>query len=306
MPVPEIQGSILVVRGDSVIVEVTAAGCTPLTRFQIASVSKQFTAAAVLLSAQRGRLSLDDRIARWVGGCPASWRDITLHHLLAHTSGLRHWRDHPMIDLAERVEPAELLDAFYRVAPLHPPGSGWYYSSPGYVLLAHAVQRAADRPYRDVLTDEIFTPLQMEHTFAGSPKDRSEVARGHDRDGSPVPSWELDVVGMGAGDIWSTTSDLLAWMDGLRSGRLLDERHRGLMLTEQASTGGGPHARGYGYGWFVGSVAGQVWFHHSGDNAGFRAFDACLPESDCRIVVLSNSDTTEPTVLDDLVEVALA
>jgi CubicO group peptidase (beta-lactamase class C family) len=72
------------------------------------------------------------------------------------------------------------------------------------------------------------------------------------------------------------------------------------MLTERASTGGQPDARGYGYGWFVGSVAGETWFHRSGENAGFRAFDACLPKSDRWIVVLSNSDATDPAVVSDL------
>jgi CubicO group peptidase (beta-lactamase class C family) len=210
-----------------------------------------------------------------------------------------------MIDLARRVTPADLLETFHQVPPLFAPGAGWHYSSPGYVLLAHVVQRAADEPYRDVLANAIFAPLRMEDTFAGSPGDRRHVARGLGRDGRPVPSWDLDVVGMGAGDIWSTTRDLLTWIDGLRSGRLLGDRYRGLMLTEQAPTGGGPDARGYGYGWFVGSRAGEAWFHHSGENAGFRAFDACLPESDRRIVVLSNSDATDPAVLRELLSAAL-
>jgi CubicO group peptidase (beta-lactamase class C family) len=225
--------------------------------------------------------------------------------LLAHPSGLGHWAAYPLIDLARYVEPAELLEAFHRVPPRFAAGAGWHYSSPGYVLLAHVVQRAADEPYRDVLTNAIFAPLQMGDTFAGSPGDRQDVAGGHDRNGTPVPSWELDVVGMGAGDIWSTTRDLVRWIDGLRSGRLLDERYRGLMLTEQASTGGGSDARGYGYGWFVGSVAGEMWFHHSGENAGFRAFDAVLPESNCRIAVLSNSEATDPAVVDELLTAAL-
>jgi CubicO group peptidase (beta-lactamase class C family) len=297
--------SVLLRRGDRTLVETVGEGCTPATRFQIASVSKQFTAAAVLLLAERGVLSPDDRIGRWLGGCPASWHDITLHHLLAHTSGLGHWDEYPMIDLTRRVRPAELRETFHRVPPLFRPGAGWHYSSPAYVLLAHVVQEAAGRSYRDFLADEIFAPLGLTGTFAGSPGDRTDIARGHDRHGQPIGSWELDVVNMGAGDIWSTPADLVTWIDGLRAGRLLGERNRTLMLGEQAPTGRGDDDRGYGYGWFVGTVSGHSWFHHSGDNAGFIAFDACLPDLDCRIAVLHNSDTYDPATITELLAVAL-
>jgi CubicO group peptidase (beta-lactamase class C family) len=77
------------------------------------------------------------------------------------------------------------------------------------------------------------------------------------------------------------------------------------MLSEQAPTGDSDDAHGYGYGWFVGSVGGHPWFHHSGDNPGFRAFDACVPALDCRIVVLSNSESTDATALTALLGVAL-
>jgi CubicO group peptidase (beta-lactamase class C family) len=292
-------------RGDRLLTESLSEGCTAATRFQIASVSKQFTAAAVLLLAERGLLSLDDRIGRRLGGCPPAWHDITLHHLLTHTSGLGHWDEHPMIDLARRVEPAELLATFHRVPPLFRPGAGWHYSSPAYVLLAHVVQEAAGLPYRDFLADEICKPLGLASTFAGSPGDRTDIAQGHDGDGTPIGSWDLDVVNVGAGDIWSTTADLLTWIDGLRAGRVLGERYRTLMLSAQAPTGRAGDSAGYGYGWFVGTVEGHPWFHHSGDNAGFIAFDACLPELDCRFVLLSNSGGYDPATIAGLLTVAL-
>ncbi|MBV1855231.1 beta-lactamase family protein [Catellatospora sp. NEAU-YM18] len=302
---PEVRGTLLAMKDDAVLADVVAAGHTSRTRFQIASVSKQFTAVAVLLLAQRGLLRLDNRVDRWIDDCPPSWDGITLHHLLAHTSGLGHWDEYPMIDLFRPVPPAELLAAFRQVEPMFAAGDGWHYSSPGYVLLAHVVARAADRPYRDVLAQEIFGPLGLADTFAGSPGDRPAVARGHGADGEPLPSYELDVVGMGAGDIWSTTGDLLRWLDGLRTGRLLDARHRDLMLTEHAATGQEPDSRGYGYGCFLGSFGDEAWFHHTGGNSGFRSFAACLPASNRRIVVLSDSEATNMAVLNELLTVAL-
>lgn len=147
------------------------------SRFQLASVSKQFTAAALLLLVEEGTLLLEDPISRWIDGCPKQWRDITLHHLLSHTSGLGHWDDYPMIDLGQRVEPSELLKTFHSVPLQFPPGAGWRYSSPAYVLLAQIVQRSADTPYRAFLADRIFDRLGLTQTFAGMPTARPNLAR---------------------------------------------------------------------------------------------------------------------------------
>lgn len=288
------RAEMLVRQGEDVIVEDVTD-----TRYQLASVSKQFTAAAVLLLAEDGMLHLDDPVGRWIDGCP-QWRDITLHHLLTHTSGLGHWDDYPMIDLARRVEPGELLKTFHREPLRYRPGAGWSYSSPGYVLLAHVVERAADTPYRVFLADRIFDRLGLTSTFAGAPAGRPNLARGHDAAGNPLPTWELDVVGMGAGDVWSTATDLLAWLDALQDGRLLSEPYRALMLTERARTGKGPDDSGYGYGVFVGELNGRRWWHHSGHNAGFKAFAGNIPESGRRIVVLSNTEATNASTIEPL------
>lgn len=290
-----VRTEILVRLGDEFLVDDTTN-----TRYQLASVSKQFTAAAVLLLAADGALGLDDTIGRRLDGCPGAWRDITLHHLLTHTSGLGHWHDYPMIDLAERVEPGELLETFHRVPLRYPPGHGWSYSSPAYVLLAHVVERAAGTPYRDFLADRIFGPLGMTRTFAGAPGDHADLAAGHDADGTPVPTWELDVVGMGAGDVWSTAADMLTWLDALQDGQLLGEPYRTLMLTERVRTGKGPDASGYGYGVLTGEVDGRPWWHHDGENAGFTSFAGYFPAERRRIVMLRNIDTVDASFLKPL------
>ncbi len=299
-------GATLLQRGDVVLAESVAPGTTSRTRYQIASVSKQFTAAAVLLLAQRGALALDDPIGRRLGGCPPAWRDITLHHLLSNSSGLGHWDDYPLIDLHRRIEPDELLAAFRELPPLFAPGAGFHYSSPGFVLLARVVAETAGTAYQKALAELIFTPLGLADTFAGEPGDRADLAVGRDAAGEPVPPYELDVVAMGAGDIWSTTGDLLRWADALRGGQLLGERHRALMHTAHTPTGGGPDAAGYGYGLFTGTVGGTPWFHHDGGNAGFRSFLAWVPARDVRIVALSDSEATGAADLGPLLAAARA
>lgn len=120
------------------------AACTPDTRFQIASISKQFTAALVLLLVEERRVSLEDPVARWISHCPDSWRSVTLHHLPSHTSGIGHWFDYPEIGLSAPMKPDTLLSVFQSRPPLFPPGSRFAYSSPGYVLLAHVFSRSSN------------------------------------------------------------------------------------------------------------------------------------------------------------------
>ena len=112
---------------------------TPRTEFQIASVSKQFTAAAILLLQERGALSVQDRVCAWLPGCPEIWEPITVHHLLTHTSGIGHWRDFPDLSLFAPNTPEGVIETFRRGALTFSPGTGWSYSSPAYVFLARIV-----------------------------------------------------------------------------------------------------------------------------------------------------------------------
>lgn len=273
------------------------ADCTLGTRFQIASVSKQFTAAALLLLADRGVLSVDDAVHRWLDGCPASWNSITVHHLLTHTAGLVHWRHIPELDLATPIAAGEELRIFQDAPLLCAPGERYSYSSPGYVLLAWIVERAADQPYASFLAREIFGPLGMEATFAGNGAGKPGLAAGH-RAGLPVTSsFELDTVGMGAGDVWSTVGDLALWDQALASGEILADASRQAMLAVQASLDdddGLVRTEGYGYGWFIGCISGgRRVIYHPGDNAGFVAVNAWFPDEEVRLAVFSNEETTD-------------
>ncbi len=144
------------------------SACTLGTRFQIGSVSKQFTAAAVLSLADQGVLSVDDRVGRWIGGCPASWDALTVHHLLTHTAGLPHWWDISGLDPTVPLTAEDELRIFSDAPLLSAPGERFHYSSPGYVLLARIVERAAEQPYASFLATTIFEPFGMASTFAGS------------------------------------------------------------------------------------------------------------------------------------------
>lgn len=163
------------------------------------------------------------------------------------------------------------------------------------MLLAHIVERAGVEPYRQFLTRQILEPLGLHNTFAGSPGTRPDVATGH-AGAKATPSFELDVLGMGAGDIWSTTRDLLRWNRAMDTDALLGEASRRLMLTSHAATGLG-QLDGCGYGWQTGLIAGRRVHCHSGDNAGFKSFNAWFPELSAHVIVLSNNDETTPGAL---------
>lgn len=194
------------------------APCTTGTHFQIASISKQFTAAAVLTLVRDGQVAVGDKVARWFPRGPCGWEAITVHQLLTHTSGLGQWEDFPEIDVFAKTEDRQFLGAITSHPLLGAPGSHFYYSSPGYWLLAQIIEKAAQCPYPEFLTRSVLEPAGLTDTFAGSPGRRWAIASGHSDD-VPVPSYELDYTGKGAGDIYSTVGNLEQWNhSGTRTG----------------------------------------------------------------------------------------
>jgi CubicO group peptidase (beta-lactamase class C family) len=283
--------------------------CTQETRFQIASVSKQFTAAAVLLLASQSRLSLDDQVARWFGGCPEDWQPITIRHLLTHISGLGHLDDFPALDLYRPIEPADQLRIFQQRPLLSRPGSRYYYSSPGYTLLAWITEQVGGQPYASFLADRVFAPLGMLTASAGDPPGGTGMARGY-LAGEPVPSFELASIGVGAGDIWCTAADLLRWDQAVARDELLPATLREAMLTRHAPAGPRPERKGwsfagYGYGWLIGAIDGHRAYFHTGDNSGYLAVNAWLPDEQITLAVLSNDQSTDILqAATDLLELA--
>jgi CubicO group peptidase (beta-lactamase class C family) len=256
---------------------------TTRTAFQIASISKSFTAACVLLLVERGRLSLDGKLVSFVEAAPDAWRDITIRHLLTHTSGLVHWHEVPGHDHYRRVPRAELIARFAATPLLFEPGSSWSYSSPGFVLLAHIVETVSGAAYPAFLTAEVLEPLGLRHTRAEEPPAGIPAAQGS------RPSFDL-AVNVGTGDVWSTTGDLVRWPVALASFEALSEETRAEIVSDQVATTReleGLPPVGYGYGWFTTELAGERLVFHSGDNAGFVSLLVWAPEQDLRLALLA-------------------
>ncbi|MCX4679355.1 beta-lactamase family protein [Streptomyces sp. NBC_01433] len=293
-------GAVLMTRDGVVVHEVytgtdpaTGARRHPGTRFQIASLSKQFVAATALLLAEDGVLSLTDRLADGLPGCPPAWAALTLHHLLTHTSGLPHWDAVPEPGPHTSPSRGDTLARIMRLTLLSAPGDRWHYSSPGYVLAALMIEHAGARAYTDILRERILLPLRLNHTGTSS-----------HRAGAQSGTTDLSCL-PGTGDLWSTAHDLARWARVLEQSELLNPGSLRSMYTPHAI----PRtqyptpliATGYGYGVFLGTLAGHPAHFHHGDNPGHRSLLVRLPEQDTGIVVLTRDDDTDPcTTLPEL------
>ena len=295
-------GAAIVARAGSVALELAAgladaeagAMCTPQTRFQVASVSKQFVAAAVMLLAESGMVALGEPVDRWLPG--SQWRRVTLHHLLTHTSGIGHWGDAPGFDPAQPMYPDDRL-ALIEQAPLRTePGTRWHYSSPGYLLAGQIVARGSGRPYADFVTERILDPLELTSTTAGSVRSSAAIARGY-RDRALVPPWDLSEM-PGTGDICSTVGDVARVSAAVHSGSLLTgSSRRALRAVHTPLSGdqgsGDDWLTGYGYGLFIGKICGHAAYLQPGDVPGYKSFSAWLPEHAASIVILANNENVD-------------
>jgi CubicO group peptidase (beta-lactamase class C family) len=291
-----LHGAALVTVDGSVAVDVAGGPATSETRFPIASLGKQFAAVAALLLAERGALKLDQPVSHWLPGRPPRWREITLHHLLTHTSGMSHWQDAPGYVLADAIAIDERVPLLMGAEPHSRPGARWCYSSPGYLLAAHIIERAAGQDYASFLAEQVFAPAGLASTTTGRP-DGVAYARGH-RAGEALPEVVLPVLA-GTSDVWSTVGDLARWSGALHTGAVLGWESLMVLTGPLAPTGEEPVAgwsyagAHYGYGLYIGTVGGHRAYFHPGDVPGFVTFGAWLPDRRAGIVVLADDETVD-------------
>lgn len=269
---------------------------TPDTASQIASISKQLVAVVSLLLADRGVLRLDDPVAALLPEAPPQWQKVTLQQLMTHTSGLPHWSDRPGFDPSVAVAPERRLRHFLGVPLPDGAGATWQYSSPGYVVLGAAVERAARRRYADLARELIIDPLALAATTIGTTP-KGQIARGYRR-GQPVPPWDLASM-PGTGDVWSSALDVGAFLTALHDGGLLPPsaltilRNTNVPLGRGADRSAPVATTGYSLGHFIGSVNGRPARLHPGDNPGYQALAAWFPANGTAIVILSNDETDD-------------
>jgi CubicO group peptidase (beta-lactamase class C family) len=279
---------------------------TAETLFDVASISKQFTAAAILKLEMEGRLKVEDPLAKFFPEAPPDKAAITLHQLLTHTSGLRD----TFGDEYEAITRDELLHRAFASRLLVPPGRRYRYSNAGYSVLAAVLEVASGRAYGDYLRERLFTPAGMRHTgFRLPPADLGLLAKGYTAEGAwgtPLdhpwapdgPWWEL----RGNGGILSSTGDLYRWHRALAGDAVLAGAQRQKYVTPYVREGRSSHTD-YAYGWSIGkSPTGQREISHIGGNSAFESDFRRYVDDDVVIILSGNSVELSALAIGDHLE----
>ncbi len=291
-----ISGSVLIARGGQILVAQGYGPAnreydipnTPDTRFRLGSISKQFTAAAVMLLVERGLLSVDDPISRFYPDYPGG-DVITLQHLLTHTSGIPNFTTADT-GLGIYLYPHKIddvIDTFKDMPLQFKPGEKWAYTNSGYVLLAGVVEKATGIPFTDFLQDNIFSPLGMTGTgqdsYTSIIKNRADGYVSFGFDVNRVDYRDIPTM-TGAGSLYSTPMDLYLWDQALYTDKLLSKASRDKMFT--------PVTSNYGYGWFIEDRGGHKAISHRGEISGFIGSIDRYPDDSVVVIALFNFEST--------------
>lgn len=306
---PRFMGAVLVARGDTVLFRQVYGPAhvdrgEPLaldSQFLLASISKQFTAAAILKLQDDGKLKIGDPVCQWIQPCPAAWAPLKIHHLLSHTSGIPDLMARPQWGL-RRVTPAtldQLTEDSKSYGLQFEPGSKIRYNNAGFNLAAAIVERASGMAYADYLQSAFFEPLGMTRTGLG---DGGETVMGYANYPSGLAAQTIPNVSIvtGAGALHSTLDDMLVWEHALHRGHVLTPYSYAQMTGDHAPVDTpderGRHRRDWGYGLFANRLGEQVspsfedrQIYHTGSWAGFRNLISYQPDQDVTVIVLSNN-----------------
>ena len=266
----------------------------PETVFRLGSLTKQFTAVAILMLVEQGRVSLNDSITKYVLDYPTHGHTITIQHLLAHTSGIPSYPEMPSWPGVSRSDlaPNELIALFKDEPLLFAPGERWSYSDSGYVLLGAVIEKASGMSYAEFVQQRIFTPLGMAHSSYDT---AAQIVPGRAAGYSMSEAGIVNAAYLSmtqpyaAGALASSVDDLARWDAALYTNTLLKQRT--LRRAFQSATLADGQPTGYGYGWTVGSYAGHPIIAHNGDVNGFSTQMMRLPKDKVYIAILTNCDS---------------
>lgn len=265
---------------------------TAHTVYEIGSITKQFTAEAVMMLVDEGKLALDDSLARYLPEIPTAWRGIRLRHLLTHTSGLHDWESDSSLSFRREYTTSE----FIALVAAHPldfaPGARFAYTNSAYPLLGRVIERVTGVPYERFVAERIFVPAGMTETrFRHNARLVPNRASGYvERDGTLMNGEPLrPAILVPNGGIQSTATDVARWMIALASDRLVRPSTLATMTTPTRLDDGS--AIGVGIGWFLAKADGhRVAVHNGSTAAGYSSVVYRYLDDDVGVVVLFNID----------------
>jgi CubicO group peptidase (beta-lactamase class C family) len=266
------------------------------TKFRIGSISKQFTAAAILKLAEQGKLKLHDPLIKYIPDFPKG-KDVTIRHLLTHTSGIHSYTGDPRFleRVTKPIAPKDLIEEIKKYDYDFEPGTNWAYNNSGYFILGYLVEQISGMPFGNYLKKTFFSPLGMKNTgvYVNGKKYKNE-AKGYSFENdslAPAIDWDMSWAG-GAGNLYSTAGDLYLWNEAIFNGKVLKpetlkEAHAPAKLND-GSLPSALGSAGYGFGWGIGEFRGTPEISHSGGLHGFITNLSRLSEENLTVVVLTN------------------
>lgn len=294
----------------------TMSPVTPRTAFNIASVSKQFTAVAVMQLAEEGKLSITDPLSMYFPEyTDPLWQKVQIRHLMCHSSGIPDKRNYPREvkikgDDNLSIEYMQTLDTLN-----FEPGTSFQYINPTYVLLGKLVERVSGEPFEDYMRKHVFEPAGMRRTlYFGPEKDIADMAHAYEK-GENGQWLEMDYgedtffATRPDGGIYSGTEDMAKWIPALLAGKVVSKETLSQMWTPQATMSGDDwkadgtaEGEWYGYGFGVGHKDGIDSIFHSGGNGAFRSYEAYYPQTGTLFVILAARSDWDRTAILKIIE----
>ncbi len=266
--------------------------------FRIGSITKQFTASAILKLVEEGKIKLDDDISVYIKDYPTHGHKITIEHLLNHTSGIKSYTGMEKWDGEERKRdftPTELVDYFKNQPMDFNPGEKFRYNNSGYILLGHIIELVSGKTYEEYIQDNFFTPLNMERSSYGSTS-RIIKGRAYGYDKADDKYKNADFLSMtqpyAAGSLLSTVDDVHKWYKAVMADKVITQENRTKAHTRSVLNNG--EQTDYGYGWSIGNIQGTKMVQHGGGINGFLTASLILPEKDVFVAIFSNCNCNYP------------
>ena len=260
------------------------------TVFNIASITKTFTAALILKLQEQRKLSVTDVLSKYYSGYPNGDK-ITIHHLLTHTSGIHNYTEDKSFQSTDQTKPLTLEEmiAFFKSKPLDfEPGTAFHYSNSGYTMLGYIIEKVTGLTYGAALETYIFKPLHMEHTSYGPPQgNKVQPATGYMMyyKNFKRPAFVVHPsISYATGAICSTVKDLYKWHQALQANKFLSETSLSAAYKKDKGN--------YGYGWFTDSLYGRQRVSHDGNIPGYKSNINRFPQDDVCVIALSNSNNS--------------
>jgi CubicO group peptidase (beta-lactamase class C family) len=306
-------GKILLIKGYGLADLEKSIPNNPQTQFAIGSITKSFTAMAIMILKDRRLLTLQDPICQYLVDCPAAWEPVTLQQLLTHTSGIFDLALNPdfqSMSTCQVHKPEELMALYKDHALDFPPGSQFHYSNSGYQLLGMVIAKVSGQGYNDFIQENILDPLGMADTGNNSASHPlSNRATGYSQDSwarekVKAPCYDSSMF-FADGGLYSTVEDLYKWDQALYTNRLVSKESLSQIfastVTVVASPGFTvpPGLWYYGYGWMITQQFGHRLIEHGGRIPGYTAYLARYPDDQLTIIILSNWDRLNPIGLND-------